>query len=101
MLYKRLVKMRMKGTKAEGQVVIGDTFEGKVIKLKDVVLWGGIVIAFSNVIVMSVVDVPKELAEGDRLFIIIVSEGERLESLNRCQDRVHSHAKRVALVPLK
>lgn len=45
---------------------------------------GGVAIAFGNVIVMSIVDVLKELAEGDELSVIVASEGKRLESLNKC-----------------
>lgn len=37
-LYKRSIKMRMKGTEVESQVVTDVTSQGEVIKLEDVVL---------------------------------------------------------------
>lgn len=55
----------------EGQVVIGVTFEDKVIKLEDVVLLGGIDIVLSNITTRSIIDSLEQLAEGDGLFTII------------------------------
>lgn len=54
-------------------MVFGITFEGKVIKLEDMVLRGGIAIALSDVAIVSAVDALDELIEADRLSTIIAS----------------------------
>uniref|UniRef100_A0A804JPR8 Pectinesterase inhibitor domain-containing protein n=1 Tax=Musa acuminata subsp. malaccensis TaxID=214687 RepID=A0A804JPR8_MUSAM len=64
--------MRMKGIEAKGQVVVGITSRGEVIKLEDMVLWGGIAIVLDGVAIVSIADALDELIEGDVLSIVLI-----------------------------
>lgn len=72
MLYKKSMKMRTKGIEAKGQVVVGITSRGEVIKLEDMVLWGGIAIVLDGVAIVSIADALDELIEGDVLSIVLI-----------------------------
>nr|XP_018682920.1 PREDICTED: probable pectinesterase/pectinesterase inhibitor 21 [Musa acuminata subsp. malaccensis] len=65
-------RMRMKGIEAKGQVVVGITSRGEVIKLEDMVLWGGIAIVLDGVAIVSIADALDELIEGDVLSIVLI-----------------------------